>query len=319
MTGLDAPRGLIVDLVTPLEKTGDIDTGSLHRLLNRVIPYCQAVLLASPQAGEGSFLNPAQIKKLLEASLSIIGGKIKVFFWMSRKSEDETRENLLELARTVGKRGTRANVFWVDTPLSYRSNRGLPAYYRELTSKARALFILSNDPEFVQKSKGEKQPLKRSNIRTGILKELASIQEIKGMIFRGPLGRAHNYQKAVRTRPEFRIYDGDEAHFLNYPSLSGVISPGASLAPKPWQRITASSMSLEDPDYRYPDQVRQILDAGAFVSELRGFYQHHPAPVLKEALCRLGVIACNASWEKLEVPPEHIDRLVEVVKRQDEY
>ncbi|MBW2065671.1 MAG: dihydrodipicolinate synthase family protein [Deltaproteobacteria bacterium] len=318
MTGLDAPRGLIVDLITPLKKTGDIDTRSLHRLLDRVVPYCQAVLLASPQAGEGSFLNSGQLKKLLDASLSIIEGKIKVLFWISRKSEDETRENLFELAKALDRRGSHADVFWVDTPLSYRSNRGLPAYYCELSSKAKASFILSNDPDFVQKSKGQEQPLKRSNIRTGILKELASIQEIEGVIFRGSLGRAHNYQKAVRARPDFRIYDGDEAHFLNYPSLSGVISPGASLAPKSWQRITASSMSLEDPDYRYPDQVRQILDTGAFVSELRDLYHHNPAPVLKEVLYRLGVIAGNVSLEKLEVPPEHIDRLVELVKNQDE-
>jgi dihydrodipicolinate synthase/N-acetylneuraminate lyase len=43
------PKGLIVDLITPLDDTGGIDTEGLDSLLEKVLPYAEAILLAGPQ------------------------------------------------------------------------------------------------------------------------------------------------------------------------------------------------------------------------------------------------------------------------------
>lgn len=313
MTGLSTPRGLIVDLVTPLDKNKNIDTQSLEGLLDRVLAYSQAIFLASPHTGEGSLLTKEQLKILLGHTLSVVETAKPILFWISRKSEEETREVLFGLAEAVEKRGLKGLVFWVDTPLSYRSNRGLPNYYRELCSQSGQSFLLYNDPDFVQRRRMRNRPLKRGNIRTSILKEMVSLEGIKGMIFRGTLERAHNYQKAVINRADFMTYDGDEARFLKHPSLSGVVSAGANLAPEAWQRITTSSMSVEESDDRYPDQVRQILETGDYVLRLHEVYAHNPAPLIKEALYRLGVIRGNTSLQELREPTWTVEQLLELV------
>ena len=133
-------------------------------------------------------------------------------------------------------------------------------------------------------------PLKRNNIRTAILKEIASIASIKGLIYYGSLDRAGHYQKAVRARADFRIYDGDESRFLNYPSVSGIVSAGANLAPKAWSRVTASSIERHDGSAPYPDHLHQIWETGDYLKNLMGIYQSMTVPLIKKALCDMGVI-----------------------------
>ena len=136
---------------------------------------------------------------------------------------------LRKLRKRLEKRAYDGPVYWIDSPLYYHSNRGLPLYYQDLSASVKEPFLLYNHPSLI---KQVARPFKRSNISTGILKELAQIESIIGLIFFGSLDRSRNYQKAVRSRPAFRIYDGEEAHFLTHPSLSGVISVGANLAPR---------------------------------------------------------------------------------------
>ena len=63
---LRSPRGLIIDLITPLNIGGDIDGRGLGKQLDRVLPYVHALLLASPYMGEGNHLKPTQREELLE-------------------------------------------------------------------------------------------------------------------------------------------------------------------------------------------------------------------------------------------------------------
>jgi dihydrodipicolinate synthase/N-acetylneuraminate lyase len=69
MEALHLPRGLIVDLVTPIARGGDIDGRGLGRQLDRIIPYVQGLLIASPYMGEGDLLKPEQREELFEKAL----------------------------------------------------------------------------------------------------------------------------------------------------------------------------------------------------------------------------------------------------------
>ncbi|OQY49206.1 MAG: hypothetical protein B6240_03855, partial [Desulfobacteraceae bacterium 4572_87] len=210
MENSTAPRGLIVDLITPF-KQGAIDESGLESLLERVVPHAQALLLASPRHGEG---------------------------------ESQDFEDLNQDYPTN-------SVFWVDTPLRYHSNRGLPDYYRELLAQLKYPLILHNDPDCIHATRA----FKRHNIRTAVLKELVRIDGIAGLIFSGSLERAHHYQRACRGRQNFRIYDGDEKRFLEHPSMGGVVSVGANLAPGTWEMITQSSIRLHAHRENYPDRL----------------------------------------------------------------
>jgi hypothetical protein len=69
MEALIAPRGLIVDLITPLKNDRSIDGRGLERLLDRITPHAQAILLAGPGGGEGKNLELGQRLELVEKSL----------------------------------------------------------------------------------------------------------------------------------------------------------------------------------------------------------------------------------------------------------
>jgi len=300
MEPLRPPRGLIIDLITPLGSRGDIDGRGLGRLLDRVLPHVQALLLASPYMGEGKGLDASRREELLDKSLVVVRDQVPILVWVSQDTEEKTRETLLLLNKRLEKRKYAGPVFWLDTPLYYHSNRGLPLHYKNISSLVEEPFILHNDPELI---KPLGRPLKRNNIRTSILKELATIEKVQGLIFSGSLDRSYNYQKAVRSRTDFRIYDGDEAHFLGHPSLSGVVSTGANLTPRAWQKITTSSLNLDDGREDYPDHQRQIWEIGGYLSQLMEYYQRSGVPLLKQILSDMGILqgpTCTFESEDME-------------------
>ncbi|MFO7598643.1 MAG: dihydrodipicolinate synthase family protein [Candidatus Desulfacyla sp.] len=301
MEASTAPRGLIVELVTPFERGGEIDGRGLVKLLARVSSSVQGVFLAGPRAGQGTALSPALRADLLKQTiLAMEKDPVPVFIWVTQESEDKTRETLLALDEAVRAHRHGAGLFYVDTPLYYHSNRGLPDLYKEFCAVAEAPFILHNDPDLIE---GLATPFKRTNIRTAVLKELAGFNGISGMIFSGSLDRAHNYQRASRQRPDFRIYDGDEARFLDHPSRSGVVSMGANLAPAAWGRIVRSSIQSSTNGADYPDRLRQIWETGDSLRRMRNIYAHAPSAIIQDALADMGIIDPPVQ------PPENIEEV----------
>lgn len=313
---LSSPRGMIIDLITPLKNSGDIDGQGLGKQLDRVLPHVQALLLASPYMGEGTNLNSAQREQLLEKALVAVRGRTPILIWISRDTEEKTRKTLLLLKKRLELSKYTGPLFWLDTPIYYHSNRGLPLHYQSMSSMVNEPFLLHNDPDLIRK---QARPLKRNNIRTGILKELAGTDYIRGLIFLGPLDRARNYQKAVASRTDFRIYDGEESHFLRHPSLSGVVSIGANLAPRAWAKITASSLNLGGNEKEYPDHLQQIWGLGEYLHKLKKIYQDSSVPVTKQVLAGMGIIDSPVCTFKAEDMGEKTRLLKELMESYGDY
>ncbi|MFC1532411.1 dihydrodipicolinate synthase family protein [Thermodesulfobacteriota bacterium] len=316
MEALPLPRGLIVDLITPLLRGGDIDGRGLGKHLDRVLPHVQALFIAGPNMGEGKTLGSDQRVELFEKTLVVVRGRIPILVWISRETDEKTRETLLLLKKRIEIRKYTGPVLWVDTPLYYHSNRGLPQHYEKMFTLVEEPFILYNDPELIR---AVEQPLKRNNIRTSILKELARMSGIRGLIFFGSLDRAHNYQKAVRSRTDFRIYDGDESHFLDHPSLSGVVSKGANLVPRAWHKITASSLNLNGNQDGYPDYLKQIWDTGGYLNNLKDIYKAHDVPLIKQVLSDMGIIEDPTCSFQVEDITEEKKALRDQMKQYGDY
>ncbi len=317
MEALSAPRGLIVELVTPFKRGGGIDGRGLGRLLARVSPCAQGVFLASPHAGEGTGLSVALRVDLLEqAILAMHKNPVPIFMWVTQESEEKTRKTIVALRDAVKRRKYEADLFWVDTPLYYHSNRGLPDLYEDLCAMGGAPFILHNDPELIA---GLAKSFKRSNIRTAVLKELTALKGITGLIFSGTLDRAHHYQRARRNRADFRIYDGDEAHFLDHPSRSGVVSIGANLAPEAWERITRSSLQLSSNGKNYPDRLQQIWESGDYLRSMRDLYLKGPVAIIKDMLVETGTIESPGPTAPLKDIEESRGKLKELMTRSGDF
>lgn len=311
-----SPKGLIVDFITPLDDKGGIDIEALDCLLKKVLPHADVILLASVQMGEGSGLSLKMKTDLLEKATSLIQGKIPIFFWISEDSAEGTKKALGLLENLLDSCDYRGEVFWLDSPLFYHSNRGLYSHYENLTSNIKHPFVLYNDPMLI---KLLDRPLKRGNIRTSILKDLSKIGEIKALIFRGSLARANNYQKALNSRPDFRLYDGDETRFLEYPSLSGVLSIGANIAPGIWSTITRSSLGMLEEDREKGDYLNRIWGMGKLLKELIQIYEQNPVWVIKRALFDLKIIGSPACTTVTKPFHEKDSLLAEFVSKNNIY
>ena len=146
MQVLVPPRGLIVELITPLNQDRSIDGRGLGHLLDRLSPFVHAVFLASPDTGEGKNLSLAQRLELLEKAVVVVRGRIPILFWITQDTEEKTTETLLGLKKTLKRRRYEGQVFWVDTPLYYHSNRGLLALYRNLSAMVKRTLSPSQCP-----------------------------------------------------------------------------------------------------------------------------------------------------------------------------
>jgi len=310
MADSKCPRGLIAELITPIGPDGGVDKSALDRLLDRILYHVHGVLVCGPYAGEGFTLGQAQRLDVLLSAMNRIRGRVPLMAWITCKSQDETCSMLEVLEKGIEKVQYSGQLLWLDTPLIYHSNRGLPQHYKNLTSFSSRPFVLHNDPERVKQAAG---PLKRSNIRTAVLKEVSLVEGISGLVFRGTLDRARNYQKAIRSRSGFRLYDGDEGQFLAHPSRHGVLSAGVNLAPAAWRRVTLSSLGLSDGEQTYPDRLKQIWELGRYLEALRGIYAEEPARLIRAALDLAGVLEPAVT---LMAPPEQeaAHRLVELLE-----
>jgi len=306
------PRGLIVDLITPLDDTGGIDREGLGALLAKVLPHADGILLAGPQMGEGRGLGLQFKAELLEKASAFVQGKVPLFFWISEDSVEATKELLDHLNGVLESTGYSGMIFWLDSPLVYHSNRGLYRHYQDLTAMTGHPFVLYNDAGLIELL--EKQ-LKRSNIRTNILKDLSRIEKIMALVFRGSLTRVNNYQKALNKRPDFKIYDGDEARFLEHPSLSGILSMGANLAPGIWSTVTRASLGMLEEGERKPGYVNQIWEMGQILKDLMGMYRRSPVWTVKKALSDLKVIKSPACTPVTEPFQEEGSPLAEFIAK----
>lgn len=278
------PRGLVIALVTPCNEKKEIDWASFKNLAMHTLPFGDSLLIGEGMIGEGIYLSNKQRLELAQGAIEIIASRKPLFLCLTADTALETKANIEEVSKKYSSLVEKGLIYFVDLPLWYHSNRHLPQFYETLGQYALGQIILYNNPLLIST---QKKPWKRKNIRTNILKRLAEKEQMRGLINLSDLKRALNYQRAVRLRREFRIYDGDERKFLEQPSSAGVVSAGANLFPEDWKEVVSASLHLsEDPGQNFLLWKKS--------EKLKKFYQAYhndPAKNLKFALFHRGIIA----------------------------
>jgi dihydrodipicolinate synthase/N-acetylneuraminate lyase len=309
------PSGLICPLVTPL-KTGDVvDAGALDRLIEHVGAGADALLINDVFWGEGLVLSPETRLEVTSTVLEIVQGRWPVCITITSESRKATGELLAQTEAFIDRLEYNGRVFWVDYPIYYHSNRGLPQWIESMAQNSRIGFVLGNHAGLME---NRKRPVKHKNIRTSILKRISQIENVRGLVFRGSLKRAMNYRKAVRLQRDFKIYDGEEETFFEQPSADGVVAGGANLLPRAWQGIVRSSLNRYDVQQQYPDHTCQILETAAMLKAFRILYSQNLAAIMKRMLHVAGVLP-NAHIASATEPStaEQNCAIEEICKRYD--
>ncbi|MEW5724388.1 MAG: hypothetical protein AB1896_14855 [Thermodesulfobacteriota bacterium] len=281
------PRGLIANLVTPLDKEGRPDGPALAGLMRRIGSEVAGFLAGGLAVGEALYLGREERLAILAAALEGCQGDRTLFFEITAGNKEETQSLLAGAEELLSRSPHRTAVFFFLTPLAYHSNRELPRHVRELGGSSRRRFIIGNDPDLVTRLRPGPH---HKNIRTAVLKKLGGAEMLAGVAFAGDMPRALNYQRALKQRTVIRFYDQSEANFIERPSSSGLISVGATLIPAAWSDIVGSSLNVYDAQRLYPDHLSQIWRHGRTVRTMLDLYQPNPEAFIKTALTILGVI-----------------------------
>jgi dihydrodipicolinate synthase/N-acetylneuraminate lyase len=291
-TGIPSPpEGLIVELVTPLTPAGDLDAAGLTRLIERVSAVADGLLVGGPEAGEGLALPPEVRLDLLAQSLAKVKGRLPIFFGITGSTPEETLALALEVPQIMDRQGYQGHVFLADLPLWYHSNRGLPHFYKGLLQEAGLPLLLLNLPEVMHQ---RAFLFKHRNIRTQVLKKLATLPTIVGLIYQGEMRRFLNYHLAAVAQPAFAFYEADECRFLTRPGAWGVVSPGAQLYPEAWQLVSRACLHPEDVGEDLSAR-HHLWEESSRLVNLAGLYRPAPAPLLKTALAAQGILASDAT------------------------
>jgi len=288
---LSPPEGLIIETVTPLTPRGDLDAESLDRLLGRALTVADGLLLGGPGAGEGLAL-PRQVRlDLWTRALTLVGGRLPVFFGVTGSTPEETRALALAARKVIKRQAYQGQVWLADLPLWYHSNRGLPQFYQGWLKEAGLPLVLLNLPEVMHQ---RAFLFKHRNLRTQVVKKLSAEPMIVGLVYQGEMRRFLNYHLATVARPAFVFYEADENRFLTRPGAWGVVSPGAQMYPEAWQRVTRACL--------HPEEVgedlgarRQLWEESTRLLNLAGLYRPAPAPLLKAALTAQGILASDVT------------------------
>lgn len=296
-----APKGLLCPLVTPLTAEGKVDELSLKRLIVHVAPYVDGIILGESSMGEGFHIKTEEREPLIKTGMEATNGKVPLIIGVTGNTVDETRYYISQVVSVKKELNYNGDIFLMDCPLWYHSNRDLPDYYKGLGEICEFPFILCNNPGLI-KQLGKR--IKRKDIRTSVLKKLSKNEQIVAMEFLGDLKRFFSYQKAVRGRHQFTFYDGNEVEFLNRPSSGGVVAPGANILPYEWQKIVHSSLNISESHSDYKDQ---ILTLGDRVWMFQMVYSPNPIAIIKSTLKYMGILDTDVVLDKTS-PTSHPQR-----------
>jgi dihydrodipicolinate synthase/N-acetylneuraminate lyase len=296
------PEGLLIELATPLTPTGSLDQGSLMRLIHRLGPAAAALVAGTPGVGEALEL-PILVRLELFASLnSYLPPQLPLFFGITGATPEETQDLVRQLEKKAETEAIDRPLYWVDLPLWWHSNRGLPQAYRSLCGYLSHPLILMNHPHIIR---GKAKPLKHVNLRTAIFKKLSGLPGIAAMIYRGEIRRFLHYYAARADRPDFMLYEADEKRFLSRPGARGLVSAGAQLFPVIWQKVTKACLFSEESN-DLKEQRSQIWKWSTLLLRLYELYQLYPAPLLKLGLYHQGILDYPVVWPATPSFPSHL-------------
>ncbi|SHF50532.1 hypothetical protein SAMN02745206_02127 [Desulfacinum infernum DSM 9756] len=273
-------RGLLCRLFIPK----DWEAIRWRAFLGSLAPYADGFVIDPPfwdPVRCGPCLQPLDLE-VMEKILGLLPADRPLLVRITGKDRQETASHLQRLDQKLKSTDQYDQVVWLDTPLAYHSNRGLPDVLHQLASLTRRPFALENDPDRVRPFKTWTSHV---NLRTSVLKQLAENPRLIALIQHGSLRRSLNYAKAVVRRRDFCLLDGDEAGFLDYPSTTGVVSASSNVTAPVWAALLErKSLSAR------AENMDTYMEAMGILQECLRILPPHPTDTLAGMLHAMGYL-----------------------------
>ncbi len=263
-----APKGLLIELPTPLTERGGLDERGLARLVRRAAPHAHALVAAGPAAGQGQRLGEELWRRAVEAVLAAAPPRLPLVVGVTAPSSRSTLARARWLAARAGGRA----LWGLDLALFHHSNRGLPAWVAELAGALGRPVLLANRPDEVR---GRRSPGHHLNLMPKVVAKCGP--ELAGVVLAGSMKLSLGLSRALAGHPEARLYDGDELAFLSRPASAGVMSAGAAILPRAWRLVADHALGLGD--QAGPGERRELIGAAGQARELAELMASRPAAV----------------------------------------
>jgi 4-hydroxy-tetrahydrodipicolinate synthase len=260
-------QGSMVALVTPMREGGDIDEGSLQRLIDFHVENGSDALIAVGTTGESATLNEEEHCHLIRRTMEMAAGRIPI---IAGTGANSTRE-AIDLTRCAHEAGVDACLL-VTPYYNKPTQEGLYQHYKAVADAVPVAQILYNVPGRTA-----------VDMLPDTVERLAAIDNIVGIKeATGDMSRAQEILDRCGDRIE--LYSGDDATAVELILLGGQgnISVTANVAPAAMHELCAAALAGDRESAAAINARINVLHSALFV-------ESSPIPV-KWALHEMGLI-----------------------------
>lgn len=260
--------GSIVALVTPMRSSGEVDFGSLERLVDFHVQNATDGIVAVGTTGESATLSVEEHIDVVRRVVRLAAGRLPVIAGTGANSTAEA----VELTRRAAEEGVDACLL-VTPYYNKPTQEGLYRHYRTVAEAVSIPQILYNVPGRTA-----------CDMKPETVARLAELPNIVGLKeASGSLERNRELVALLGSRLGLLSGDDDLACESMLGGFRGVISVTANVAPRQVHEVCRAALAGDAERARRLDQNLKALHKALF-------FESNPIPV-KWAVARLGLIA----------------------------
>ena len=266
---MQALQGSLVAIVTPLNKSGEVDYASLENLLNWHIEEGTDGIVSVGTTGESATLDVKEHIEVIDFTVKFINKRIPVIAGTGANSTHEA----VELSQEAKLRG--ADYVLLVTPYYNKPNqKGLIKHYEKIANSVDIKQVLYNVPSRTacDMSPETVETLSKHENIVGVKEAVDNVERIRQLV---------NISKKCKN---FSILSGDDPTFMStlIQGAHGVISVAANVIPNPISQICKY---VKADKYDEAEKLNKLYD------DLYGllFVESNPIP-LKWMMYKMGLI-----------------------------
>ena len=266
---MQALQGSLVAIVTPLNKSGEVDYASLENLLNWHIEEGTDGIVSVGTTGESATLDVKEHIEVIDFTVKYINKRIPVIAGTGANSTHEA----VELSQEAKLRG--ADYVLLVTPYYNKPNqKGLIKHYEKIANSVDIKQVLYNVPSRTacDMTPETVETLSKHENIVGVKESVDNVERIRQLV---------NISKKCKN---FSILSGDDPTFMSslIQGAHGVISVAANVIPNPISQICK---------YIKADKYDEAKKLNKLYDDLYGllFVESNPIP-LKWIMYKMGLI-----------------------------